>query len=120
MALTTTDLRYPSGEIIDLMFPDGVDVPVGKWLDEAVALTLDEEAQAAYVYWRAFSVVATRLMLTPSRAATNQGAHDVSWNADRIKSVQERADFYKAKYERLTDSSELKRPTAYFGRVSVS
>lgn len=119
MALTITDLKYPAGEIIDLMFPDGVDVPVGKWLDEAVSLTTDVGAQAAYVYWRAFQTVATRLSVTPSRQSSNQGAHDVSWGDGRVQTMQDRADFYKAKYERLANSSELQRPTFHFGRVRV-
>ena len=67
MALVANDLIYPDGDLLPAMFPDGdINVAVGAWLVDAATKTASEMAQRHWIYHRAYTVIANRIVSTPS------------------------------------------------------
>ena len=118
VTLTIDDLKYPDGEMLGSMFPDGdINTVLTTWLQTAAGLTTDNDVAIHYVYWRGYNAVANRLAATPSNESTSQGMHSVSWSDNRVKAMRDQADYHKGEYERLSESANLGQPQAYFGRV---
>lgn len=68
MALTPATFLAPLGRLTPELFPgQNLTTVVQAWIDDAETKTVNEAAQAAWVYYRAFDQVLTNLM---SRAAS--------------------------------------------------
>lgn len=107
MALKPNDLIYPGGDLLPSLFPDGdIQTVVGVWLTEATGKTSDTDAQRAWVYYRAYSAVATRIAGTPSSESSFNN-QVTNWGADRVKHFAELAETQLAEYRRLTGSDAM-------------
>lgn len=95
------DLIEPAGELTAEMFPNrDVNVFAQAWLDEAEARTTATAAQAAWVYYRAFSHVADRL--NAGLASDRKGDAAASLAASQFTYWLDRANAKLAEYHALT------------------
>lgn len=121
VTLTIDDLKYPGGEMQDVMFPDGdIDDALTAWLSEATSLTTDNEAAEHYVYYRGYNAIANRIAATPSSVNSTTGGHSESWSDSRIKELRGLANHHKREFDQAADTSSKSLPRSYFGKVSVS
>lgn len=115
MALTATDLIYPTGELSPSMFPDNdINTVVAIWLAEATGNTEITSAQRHWVYHRAYGAVANRIASMPS-SENSYGTHSVTWGSERITRFQELSDRHLTEYNRLTgrDILNSKAPAGF-------
>lgn len=113
--MQATDLIYPQGELLPIMFPDGdLQSSVAVWLTEAQAATGDETAQRHWAYYRAYAAVANRIASLPS-SENSFGTHSVTWGSERIARFQEQSEAHLTEYNRLTGSDTLnsKKPAGF-------
>ena len=130
VTLSTWDLVQPEGELSETQFPNGdfQDLLVG-WLTQAQALvaanaaiaaTNHNAAAAAWIYYRAYSHIAQRLVISPVRVSTSV---DVSVSKEitkdqrdswQVLAAKKKAD-YEA-YETAGASTTAVNP-AFFGRA---
>lgn len=65
--MTTLDFIHPEGDLTADMFPGETLIDtVAPWLSQAEGKTDDEDAQAAWVYYRAYGAIWRRLASEPS------------------------------------------------------
>ena len=111
MPVTVVQVLSPAGRIEPDLFPtegDGADgsdlhARLTAYITEAVAKTADEEAQAAWVYHRAFDAACDRLSALPAQVNQNDaGGH--SYTQDQRKRICSKADEWLAEYRRIVDA----------------
>lgn len=101
MALNPQDFLEPTGELSSDMFPgkDCLTLAVG-WLKDAESRTTDEAAQEAWVYYRAYRNVASRL--NRSLASEKRGDRQASRIATQLEYWDDLARERRADYDELT------------------
>lgn len=109
MALSPADFVLPKGELSPEMFPGVGDLAeeggyVDTWLAEAQEKTGDEKAQAAWVYYRAFSAVANRLNANPASVDVEHKGSKQRL-ISQMQYFEQKAAEYRAEFERLTETA---------------
>lgn len=103
MALSASDLIYPDGDLLQMMFPDGdINTAVGAWLIDAATRTTAEDAQRHWVYYRAYTAIANRIAATPNSDNGFNASRSISWGGDRIDAFRRLADKHLSEYSRLS------------------
>ena len=107
MALTNSDVTYPTGDLQPSMFPDGdLSTSATAWIADAVLQTTDEDAQKHWVYYRAYTAISNRIAATPSQENSFSN-HTVSWGADRVKAFNDLAGKHLAEYSRISGNDVM-------------
>lgn len=116
--LTVQDLIHPVGEIQPQMFPDGdVQAACAVWLDDAVVKTAhmdagerQDQAQKCWVYYRAASMMASRIASTP----TEQRSYETrtSWSIKYAEFWKKLADEYLGEFNRIASLPNINARTA--------
>src|SRR5690606_39966185 len=88
----TSDLIQPEGELSNSFFPDGdLSTQISGWLDKAktrveanadIAESAQDDAAAAWVYYLAYSYVASRVAAMPNSVSVNKGADSVAYRSE--------------------------------------
>lgn len=124
MALEPDDFLEPKGELTEEMFPGrtlaGSDGDVAGWLAEAQAKTDAEEAQKAWVYYRAFRALEKRLYVSAASVDLEDDGR-LEWRAEQMQWAREQRTLYAREFERLTTSevaSSAPRSTTTRSRAS--
>jgi len=119
MALASSDFIVPDGDLSVDLYPltsderdagtptasEKLTTYVTAWLTEAESLTTDEDAQKAWVYYRAYRAVYLRLSSAPSDInLKDQGAR--KYLIDQIKAFKELSDGYLYEYQTLTSNED--------------
>jgi len=113
MAVVTSDLKIPSGELRGEWFPNGtLDTYIAQWLidveqyvDEITDAVTRDAASIAWIYWKAYGDIASRMAATPEaeeyyREIQRQyGGHQLSYF--RQKSTEN-----YDKFRRLTTTND--------------
>jgi hypothetical protein len=133
VTLMTADLVQPDGELSESLFPgNDFNVLLSGWLAQAVtqvgantaiATANQNAAAAAWVYHRAYSMIAARLASSPVSVSTSHdGSVSKSMSVDQRKYFVDMAAAKKADYESYeTESASTTAVVpAYFGRVRAS
>lgn len=103
-----SQLIYPNGELQPAMFPDrDIEANIQTWLTEATAKTSGEDAQRHWVYYRAFSTVATRLALTPTSETGFSGDASRTIGKERLDFFQTQANAHLNEYNRLVEAESF-------------
>lgn len=110
MALTTDDFVRPAGRLTAAWYRDDLAGLLTAYLAEAATLTEDEDAQEAWVYYRAYATLVDDLTMRPMREA----ADDVSIartqaQLDHWRRLRDQA---KADYHRITETEDEGRTFA--------
>ena len=86
MALTTAALTRPAGRLSAAWFGAAFDLDAAltTWLSQATDATTDEEAQAAYVYWRAYEALADDRMMEPAQQSVGIKSDAYTDVSDRV------------------------------------
>lgn len=105
-----TDFIAPEGELTADMFPgDTLATNVQAYLDQAELKAADnEDAQTAWVYYRAWTAVANRLATEPS-SIDIEGEGSRQYLVPQMAAAQARANYWRSEYESLTASTVSKR-----------
>lgn len=110
MTVLLQDLKYPVGELLPSMFPDGdLDGNLQLWLVEAKGKTTDDTAIKAWVYYRGFSAVALRIANTPTNDSFFND-RTTGWSDGRVKIFQDKAREHLQVYNGLLASAGSKPP----------
>lgn len=108
MALLASDLIYPDGDLLPMMFPDGdINTAVGAWLIDAATQTASEPAQRHWVYYRAYTAIANRIAATPNSDNGFNASRSISWGGDRIEAFRKLADKHLAEYSRISGDDRM-------------
>lgn len=118
MALTAENFLYPTGEITSQMFPDvkasgsdtladALEDLIQGWVMEAATKTTSDEAGAHWVYYRAYSTVATRLASTPSQESFHSGQVVRAWGKQNIEYFQNLANYHRDAYDELVGNESF-------------
>lgn len=103
MAITADKVIAPIGEIDRLiMFPDEGTEAFGTrivaYVDDANQRAPDnDEAALAWVYYRAFSAVATRMLTQPASAELAEGG-SYNYMMTQLSHVQNRAEYWRQQF----------------------
>lgn len=110
MAVVNGDFIAPTGELTADMFPgDTLSTNITAWLAEAVVKAADnDDAQKAWVYYRAWTGVANRLGTTPAEVGI-EGEGNVKTLKEQIAFAQGRAAYWRSEYEAETASQVSQR-----------
>lgn len=126
VTLTITDLQQPTGELDSDMFPLGnIDILLSGWLAQAETKVTDfsiatqNDAAAAWVYYRGFSAIAQRLAATPSSKSVDSGAVTVSTSADQRKYFDTLAKYWFDIFNALDVVTPSLANPAFFGSVKA-
>lgn len=126
VSLTIDDLKQPTGELDDAMFPSGdIDNLLSGWLLQAETKVADfstdtqDEAAAAWVYYRGFTAIAQRLAATPSSRSVDSGAVTVSTSADQRKYFDGLAKYWFDIFNGLDVVTPSFANPAFFGSVKA-
>ena len=110
--MTPSNFIHPAGELTDAMFPgETLTDNVGVWLAEAQGKSSNEPAQAAWVYYRVYSALATRFNLEAMEV-------DVKDQVRRRRLIEQfqhwdkKAGTYRARYGTLIGGSSAIRASA--------
>lgn len=128
VSITIFDLEQPQGELDESLFPgcDFEDLLQG-WLDQAaskveaetnIALTDQDAAAAAWVYYRAFTRVADRFANSPSTIMID-GTVTRTTAVDQRKYFADKAASWLARYYEFGTTSQLPGVPAFFGTVKA-
>lgn len=122
VTLEIYDLKQPVGELESTLFPDAdmtIDVALTGWLSQAITkveadaditTASQNEAAAAWVYYRAFSYVAQWIKAEPERITVGERTE---WlGADRAKFFLDLANKWRATFEGFSAPTVR---TAFFG-----
>lgn len=128
VTLITDDLVQPVGEIDSGLFPNGdIDLLVTSWLSQAVAkveantgiTTANQNAAAAaWVYYRAYTLVADRLANTAQTIMVD-GQVTRTTGADQRKYFAGRAEYWLGVYYSLNTLIPAITVPTFFGTVSA-
>lgn len=126
VTLITDDLTLPNGELSTDLFPDNCETLLVGWLQQAAAkveasegITTAEqnEAAAAWVYYRAYTAVADRM--AQEAESITVGPRTERTGANRFKYFMDRANYWLGVYQAL-DAVEAETPVmAFFGTVKT-
>lgn len=118
MALSAENFLYPTGEITSQMFPDvkasgsdtladALEDLIQEWVDEAALKTTNDAAGEHWVYYRAYSTVASRLASTPSQESFHSGQVVRSWGKQNIEYFQSLANYHRDAYDELVGNESF-------------
>lgn len=99
MALTIADFKRPKGRLTSTWFVDDLDAILTELLSQATTATSDEDAQTAFVYHKAFSVLVDDLMHKPATRHVDDITEQML--ADQLKHFRSERDSYKSRYDAL-------------------
>lgn len=110
MAVTNADFIAPTGELTADMFPgDTLSTNIDAWITEAEAKAAsNDDAQKAWVYYRAWTGIANRLGTTPAEVDI-EGEGNVRTLKEQIAFAQSRAAYWRSEYEAETASQVSQR-----------
>ncbi|MCC6457275.1 MAG: hypothetical protein IT328_20140 [Caldilineaceae bacterium] len=126
MAVTSNDLIYPKGKLQSTMFRgENLATLADAWLDQAATKVVDvaeEDKDAAathWVYYRAYSTIAERIGVNPSRTSFggNSGGGVEStedWGQNRADYWEKKAAAELAEFERLLPPDSPATPSYHF------
>lgn len=132
VTLTTFDLIQPDGELSESLFPGGdFNVLLSGWLGQATgkveantAITTanQNDAAAAWVYYRAYDHIAQRMASSPVRVSTSiDGSVSKEMAQDQRQYWFNKALLKKADYESLeTATAPSAVAPVFFGRARAS
>jgi len=102
VALTSSDLQRPAGRLDPTWFTDP-DATLTALIAKAVELTDDQGAQAAWVYARAYALLADDAMTRPS----SEAADDVrrSFTDAQLRHWQRMSDAAQAEYRSIVGAT---------------
>jgi hypothetical protein len=105
MAVVNGDFIAPTGELRADMFPgDTLATNITAWLTQAAVKAPDnDDAQTAWVYYRAWTDVANRLGTNPAEVDI-EGEGGVRTLKEQIGFAQGRAAYWRSEYEAETSS----------------
>ena len=110
MALTSTAMQYPSGELTKSMFPDeaNLDDTIEIWIVDAQEKTstitdvvVQDAAQRAWVYYRAYTAIANAIAMRPSNSSYYGSERQEAWGSDRVTHFSRLASERLAQFEYL-------------------
>lgn len=110
MAVTATDFVAPTGELTADMFPgDTLSTNVAAYLTQAQSKApSNDDAQTAWVYYRAWTAIANRLGTNPAEIDI-EGEGSTRLLREQIAFAQSRASYWRAEYEAETSSQVSNR-----------
>lgn len=124
VSLTIDDLKQPTGELDDAMFPNGdIDNLLSGWLSQAETKVSDfstdtqDEAAAAWVYYRGFSAIASRMANTAESVTV--GPRTERTSASQQKYFADRAAYWFDIYNGLDVVTPTIANPAFFGSVKA-
>jgi hypothetical protein len=128
VTLTVDDLEQPLGELDASLFPSGnIDNLVTVWLSQAIttveantgiATADQDEAAAAWVYYRAYTQVADRFANT-AQTIMIDGQVTRTTSADQRKYFADRAAYWLEFYYSYNTLVALAAVPTYFGTVKA-
>lgn len=125
VTLTIYDLKQPTGELDESLFPTGnIDSLVAGWLaqaaDEVANITAaDQDAAArAWVYYRAYSHVAQRLASSPANVVIDSTVTRTT-SADQRKYFADLATYWLNFFYSLNITTPSAANPAFFGTVKA-
>ena len=113
MAVTITpdDLTVPAGELSNNYFPQGdLATHIMGWLgaattkveaDSSISAANQDNAAAAWVYYRAYDYIANQLAALPSEVSEGDGAIRVSYAVTQFRYYQGLAEKWLGKFDAL-------------------
>lgn len=110
MALKGADFTHPVGELRSEMFPgDSLYDNLAAWIAEAESKAAsNEDAQKAWVYYRAWTAVADRMLTDPATIDID-GEGSRQYVLTQMQLARGRASFWRAEYESETSSQVAQR-----------
>lgn len=100
MPLTAADFKRPSGRLSPAWFTDDLGTSLTAWLVDAGAVSSDEAAQAAWVYYRAYQSLADdRALVAASRSV---GGVSESFTDEQWRHWQRLADDALSEFDGLS------------------
>jgi len=110
MAVVSGDFIAPTGELRADMFPgDTLATNIAAWITSAEAKAPDnDDAQTAWVYYRAWTSVANRLGTNPAEVDI-EGEGGVKTLKEQIAFAQSRAAYWRSEYEAESSSQVSQR-----------
>lgn len=101
MALTVESFIAPAGRLTQDQYPNlDLEEAITAWMAEAALQADEEPAQAAWVYYRAFDTLASRLM--SEAASESRGAASASRSESQLAHWVKERDRALAQYQALT------------------
>lgn len=110
MALTTSTFVRPAGRLSAAWFVDTLDDLLTAYLTEADSLTTDEDAQEAWVYYRAYATLVDDLTARPMREAVDDVS--IARTQAQLDHWRRLRDQAKADYHRITETEDEGRTFA--------
>lgn len=108
--MAVSDFIAPDGELTPDMFPgDTLSANIGAYLAQAAVKAPDnDEAQTAWVYYRAWTAVANRLGTAPAEVDI-EGEGGIRTLKEQLAFAQGRASYWRSEYEAETASTVSQR-----------
>lgn len=127
MAVTFPQILYPLGELTRSMFPDDTLEDVAAiWFDDATEQTasitdsdLQDAAFKAWVYYRAYSVVANNIAMRPTSSSYFGSERSETWGADRIKFYERKAQENLDKFNTYAEPTVINDAVINYSAVAT-